>query len=354
MNARLLLPTLFTVLAGALAIAPDALAQDSVMQFLRGTTTTKPYFAAFDVRPANTSPQLLESAVADAFRVHFNDISVQQHMPAYPLPHGAPRMSFKRQNSPIGTVDVPSCEGAVSVIVSLDKSMVKYGEYSILQACVFGYRHGYRVNVYALFGQQSGAVSVGALSGTLGRMFTKSVGLGDSSKFIVETIDDIEKRLAAITAQVARVEQYPVQADKAVAADPAGAMSPQETEALQRQVGGAGANGATPSMPADVVAQLRAATAMLQQRRGELAPAPVQQQGRADAQVQARKDLSAMGLSYFSQEQFVEAVKRDDKLACELFLAGGGVSATRKGRDGLTPAQLAKAPEVVELLKRFQ
>lgn len=354
MNAKLLLPALFAVLGATLTIAPDAVAQDSVMQFLRGTTTTQPYFAAFDVRPANTSPQLLESAVADAFRVHFNDISVRQHMPAYPLPNGAPRMSFRRENSPIGTVDVPSCEGAVSVIVSLDKSMVKYGEYSIPQACVFGYRHGYRVNVYALFGQQSGAVSVGALSGTLGRMFTKSVGLGDSSKFIVEAIDDIEKRLAAITPQTARVEQYPLQADKAVAADPAGTPSAQETGALQRQPGGARANGAMPSMPADVAAQLRAATAMLPQRRGDLAPASGQQQGRTDAQVQARKDLSAMGLSYFSQEQFVEAVKRDDKVACELFLTGGAVSATRKGRDGLTPAQLAKDPELAELLKRFQ
>lgn len=61
-----------------------------------------------------------------------------------------------------------------------------------------------------------------------------------------------------------------------------------------------------------------------------------------------------MGLSYFSQEQFVEALKRDDKVACELFLTGGAVSATRKGRDGLTPVQLAKNPELVDLLKRFQ
>jgi hypothetical protein len=354
MNAKFLLPTLFTLLAGAMSIAPDALAQDSVMQFLRGTSTTKPYFAAFDVRPANTSPQLLESAVADAFRVHFNDISVQQHMPAYPLPNGAPRMGFSRQNSAIGMIDVPSCEGALSVIVSLDKSMVKYGEYSVLQACVFGYRHGYRVNVYALFGQKSGASSIASLSGTLGRMITNSVGLGDSSKFIVETIDDIEKRLAAITPQVARVEQFPLQADKAVAADPAGALSPQESEALQRQPDGARADAAAPSLPPEVAAQLRAATAMLQQRRGELAPAPVQQQGRTDPQVQARKDLSAMGLSYFNQEQFVEAVKRDDKVACELFLTGGAVSASKKGRDGLTPIQLAKTPELVELLKRFQ
>jgi hypothetical protein len=354
MNTKFLIPALVVGLGSTFLVASEAAAQDSVMQFLRGSTTTKPYFAAFDVRPANASSQLIESAVADAFRVHFNDIQVQQYMPAYPLPNGAPRMSFKRENSPIGTVDVPSCEGAVSVIVSLDKSMAKYGEYSILQACVFGYRHGYRVNVYALFGQQSGASSIGALSGTLGRMFTKSVGLGDSSKFIVETIADIEKRLAAITPKVALVEQYPVQEATPVAADPAVAMTAHEAESMQRQPGGARSNGAMPSLPADVAAQMKAATDMLGKRRGEFAPAGNEQQGRAAAQVQARKDLSAMGLSYFSQEQFADAVKRDDKLACELFLAGGAVSATKKGRDGMNPLQLAKNPEMIELLKRFE
>lgn len=55
---------------------------------------------------------------------------------------------------------------------------------------------------------------------------------------------------------------------------------------------------------------------MLAKRRGEFAPAGNEQQGRAAAQVQARKDLSAMGLSYFSQEQFADAVKRGDKVVC--------------------------------------
>lgn len=35
-------------------------------------------------------------------------------------------------------------------------------------------------------------------------MLTHSIGLGDSSKFILETIADIEKRLAAITPKAAK------------------------------------------------------------------------------------------------------------------------------------------------------
>lgn len=40
----------------------------------------------------------------------------------------------------------------------------------------------------------------------------------------------------------------------------------------------------------------------------------------------ARKHLTEMGLQYFSQEQFVAAIERGDKLAVELFIAGGSVT----------------------------
>ena len=42
--------------------------------------------------------------------------------------------------------------------------------------------------------------------------------------------------------------------------------------------------------------------------------------------LQARKHLTEMGLQYFSQEQFIAAIERGDKLAVELFIAGGSVT----------------------------
>ena len=39
----------------------------------------------------------------------------------------------------------------------------------------------------------------------------------------------------------------------------------------------------------------------------------------------ARMQLTAMGLQYFSQEQFLSAIERGDALAIELFMLGGGV-----------------------------
>ncbi len=41
--------------------------------------------------------------------------------------------------------------------------------------------------------------------------------------------------------------------------------------------------------------------------------------------LEARSQLTAMGLQYFNQEQFMAALQRNDKLAIELFIAGGGV-----------------------------
>jgi hypothetical protein len=45
----------------------------------------------------------------------------------------------------------------------------------------------------------------------------------------------------------------------------------------------------------------------------------------ASEQLQARKDLNAMGLRYYDEQQFLDAARRGDKLAVELFIAGGGI-----------------------------
>ena len=44
------------------------------------------------------------------------------------------------------------------------------------------------------------------------------------------------------------------------------------------------------------------------------------------AALEARKYLTAMGLQYYNQAQFNAAIERGDKLAVELFIAGGGVN----------------------------
>jgi hypothetical protein len=50
-----------------------------------------------------------------------------------------------------------------------------------------------------------------------------------------------------------------------------------------------------------------------------------------DDALQARKDLHAMGLRYWDEQQFLEAVRRGDRIAVDLFLAAGGLQ-TQPGR----------------------
>ncbi len=61
-----------------------------------------------------------------------------------------------------------------------------------------------------------------------------------------------------------------------------------------------------------------------------------------DAALQARKDLTAMGLRYFDPIQFLDAVKRDDLLAAQLYVVAGGVDLGTRDGDGLTALQIAQ------------
>ena len=68
-----------------------------------------------------------------------------------------------------------------------------------------------------------------------------------------------------------------------------------------------------------------------------------------DRSLQARKDLTAMGLTYHDSKQFLDAVKRNDTLAAELFIAGRGVDLSATdfwGRDAVdfARAQRQRAP----------
>jgi len=55
------------------------------------------------------------------------------------------------------------------------------------------------------------------------------------------------------------------------------------------------------------------------------APAQVPVAPARDDALQARKELHAMGLRYWDEQQFLEAVRRGDRIAVDLFLAAKGL-----------------------------
>jgi hypothetical protein len=74
-----------------------------------------------------------------------------------------------------------------------------------------------------------------------------------------------------------------------------------------------------------------------------------------DRSLQARKDLNAMGLKYFDEAQYLDAVKRNDQLAVELFIAGRGVNLEARSWSGRSALDIARDngnTQLAELLSR--
>lgn len=97
---------------------------------------------------------------------------------------------------------------------------------------------------------------------------------------------------------------------------------------------------------ATIARKERARQGALQVPPVALAPEPV-------PAIQARKDLTAMGLRYFDSSQFLDAVKRNDVLAVELFLAAGGVDPVARDGEGNSAIGIARRQgnsRMVELL----
>jgi hypothetical protein len=74
-----------------------------------------------------------------------------------------------------------------------------------------------------------------------------------------------------------------------------------------------------------------------------------------DRSLHARKELNALGLTYHDSRQFLDAVKRNDTLAAELFIAGRGVDLSATdfwGRDAVDFARRNHNEPLAQLILR--
>jgi hypothetical protein len=149
--------------------------------------------------------------------------------------------------------------------------------------------------------------------------------------------------------QVIRVGNHPYP-DQAMA-ELIGGRNPEANQAIASLFAGA-----TAEMPAeyrDKVASMGRDLAALALRSNP-APAAVQAFS-ADRSLQARKDLTAMGLKYHDHGEFLDAVKRNDQLAVELFIAAKGVNLEERAWSGRTALDIARDngnTQLAELISR--
>jgi hypothetical protein len=98
----------------------------------------------------------------------------------------------------------------------------------------------------------------------------------------------------------------------------------------------------------------RATIAAIGRDLASLARKDLHRQPKVDP-LQARKDLTAMGLTYHDAKQFLDAVKRNDTIAAELFIAGRGVDLSARdfwGRDAVDFARSNGNERLAELIAR--
>jgi ankyrin repeat protein len=66
--------------------------------------------------------------------------------------------------------------------------------------------------------------------------------------------------------------------------------------------------------------------------------------------IQARKDLTAIGLVYHDKNQFLDAVKRNDVLAAQLFIVGRGVDPNARDLLGHSALDIARRNGNAEMI----
>ncbi len=74
---------------------------------------------------------------------------------------------------------------------------------------------------------------------------------------------------------------------------------------------------------------------VLARREQARAPAPVTGELSLESALRARRELHAMGLTYWDEKQFVEAAKRGDRIAVDLYIAAQGLAAAASPKNPL-------------------
>jgi hypothetical protein len=94
-------------------------------------------------------------------------------------------------------------------------------------------------------------------------------------------------------------------------------------------------------IPAKSVVQAQAVVAPIADASTKLLQAPALNS--QQTVIEARKNLTAMGMSYFSHEHFLEAIRRKDAMAVQLFIEADNIDLTKKDASGKTPLEVANA-----------
>jgi len=223
-----------------------------------------------------------------------------------------------------------SCDGAYAQITRTPPPVKNafYFNREALRMCLYAFQGGVKVEMTFHIIRKTEALTSGLFNG----ISSAIQGSEEEriSKQLKEVVENIKKKLP--TTLVARIEApgLPIEEpDK----DAVAKLIPPLTEAEQV---------AKAPLPAAPIA------AVVQRRAIPVAPSqPQATQRHMDGGVDlslmgSRKELNAMGFKFFDQDQFVDAVRRNDFPTVRLFLAAGAIRPSAPDSKGDTALKLAK------------
>ncbi|MCQ8888076.1 hypothetical protein NQT72_00870 [Pseudoalteromonas carrageenovora] len=206
MRNQLILALSILALAGCAATTP--------------TRTTEQAYMVIDVKADATIRDELLDTIIETAQSNMSSLSVNRGIPPSSIPETASRFELVSpfQNTQLGglvsgfsalsqasggaTMKIPQCKDPLLTMKS-DKSASGWSERTTFFICVVQYQKGYQVDVYTTFEQQTGGVSVNALSQSLVRSIA-----GDTSQSIPTTMVRIRDSIANLDAQVKVKDSY--------------------------------------------------------------------------------------------------------------------------------------------------
>lgn len=268
------------------------------------------------MQPQDVANQVKSALAQFAIPANLNFRPLPSEIPA--RPDEPVRKQIFIQGAPVVELQCPTAYAEITKRPPpVQNAFAFIGEY--LQSCLYSFEGGVKVYLIMTRAKKTESLTSGLFNG-----LTKAIQGSDGERITSQlkgNIEDIRKNIPSLLVEKLEVPGMPVQEpDKASVA----ALIPPK-RAVAKQ--------ATPSSQTTV--QVVAAPSVSAQQ----------------VKIEARKNLTGMGMTYHSQENFIAAIRRKDDVAVQLFLDGEGIDPTVKDSKGKTPLEIAQEAGAVDVAK---
>ena len=278
--------------------------------------TGKAELVIADMEPGAVANQIKEAISQFAIPVSLNYRSQPSEIPARP-DEPVPKQVFIQGAAAIEY----QCPTAYAEIVKSPAPVNNRLAYvkEFMQVCLYRFQKGTKAYVIFTRGRKTESLTSGLFNG-----ITNAIQGTDGERIagqLQENITAIRKNIPTVLVERVEVPGMPLQEpDKAAVA----ALIPAKSATVALQLA-APVLGAAPQLGAPTSANAQ------------------------QSKIEARKNLTAMGMTYHSTEQFFAAIRRKDDVAVHLFLEADGMALTSLDALGKTPLDAANEVGAVDV-----